>query len=211
MKLIAISDTHYKLNLEIPPCDFLVHAGDFSFRGKPEEVKGFLEWYSSFTQARHKILIAGNHDLMCEDSPEMFQTFLETYAPNVTYLNDSGCEIQGKKFYGSPVTPYFHDWAFNRHRGAEIKVHWDKIPEGLDVLITHGPPYGILDIVERVQDHVGCQDLLEAVERTKPKVHIFGHIHCAYGIKDSVNTKFINAAVLGEDYKLHNRPVEIEI
>jgi hypothetical protein len=61
--------------------------------------------------------------------------------PTVIYLNDSGVEIDGLKFWGSPVQPYFHNWAFNRI-GDDICKHWELIPLDTDILITHGPVKG---------------------------------------------------------------------
>jgi len=88
--------------------------------------------------------------------------------------------IEGVKFYGSPWQPRFFDWAFNLDRGEEIKKKWDLIPMDTDVLITHGPPYGILDLTHE-GEKVGCEELMKAVLRVQPKIHIFGHIHEAYG------------------------------
>ncbi len=105
--------------------------------------------------------------------------------------------IDGVRFYGSPWQPWFYDWAFNLERGPEIRAKWDLIPEGIDVLITHGPPYGIGDLIAR-SDNAGCQDLLEVVEKIKPKVHVFGHIHEDYGITSNGVTTYINASSCGQ-------------
>lgn len=184
----------------------IIHAGDISKRGTQSEVVDFLDWYQS-PQFKHKIFIAGNHDFFFEqNNAEMIHDIIPK---EIIYLNDSGIQIDGIRFWGSPVSPRFFDWAFNRDRGADIKAHWDLIPPKTDILITHGPPYNILDQTLR-GDIVGCEDLFEAVERTRPRVHVFGHIHEAYGEVEKSGTKFINASVLDVRYKLVNSPIEFQ-
>ena len=110
--------------------------------------------------------------------------------------------IDSVRFYGSPWQPWFYDWAFNLERGSEIRAKWDLIPEGIDILITHDPPYGIGDLTSRGKN-VGCQDLLEVIEKIKPGVHICGQFHEGYGIASNGKTTFINAS--GSDH--HYQPV----
>lgn len=110
----------------------------------------------------------------------------------------------------SPITPYFFNWAFNRHRGAAIKPHWDLIPDDTDVLITHGSIFRILDTTESGQ-HVGCKDLMQKVTELNLKVHCCGHIHEAYGSMQRLNTTFVNASVLDINYKLVNAPIVLDI
>ena len=99
-----------------------------------------------------------------------------SWITNAHYLCDESLTLDGVKFYGSPWQPRFFDWAFNKDRGAPLKAIWDKIPLDTDVLITHGPPHGILDLTfDKIK--AGCEELLLAVQRIKPKVHVFGHIH----------------------------------
>ncbi|PQJ82612.1 metallophosphoesterase family protein [Polaribacter glomeratus] len=101
-----------------------------------------------------KIFIAGNYDFFFERA---HRDIIKNKIPkNVIYLNDSGCEIADLKIWGSPVQPEFYNWAFNIECGKEIKQHWDLIPKNIDILITHGPPYGILDKTTR-NDLVGCE------------------------------------------------------
>ena len=128
----------------------------------------------------------------------------------IIYLNDSGIEIEGTKFWGSPIQPWFHDWAFNRVRGEEIKRHWDLIPMDTDVLITHGPPFGLLDMCAN-GERVGCKDLLETIAKIRPRVHAFGHIHEKYGIARVDKTIFVNACCLNESYVPTHNPIDIEI
>jgi Icc-related predicted phosphoesterase len=138
------------------------------------------------------VFIAGNHDFFFEEAP---LSEINALIPNnVIYLNDSGVHIEGIKIWGSPVQPRFYDWAFNRDRGEHIKKHWDLIPKGTDILITHGPAYGILDLTMDMRQ-VGCEELRKKVEEIKPKYHVFGHIHESHGIKTEEGTVFINASI----------------
>ena len=129
---------------------------------------------------------------------------------NVIYLNDSGVTIEGIKIWGSPIQPWFYDWAFNRQRGSEICKHWDLIPNDTDVLMTHGPAYMRLD--KTTSGHyVGCMDLLTAIRRVRPQFHISGHIHEAYGMVKEGVTTYINASVLDERYEMRNEAVVFEV
>jgi Icc-related predicted phosphoesterase len=119
-------------------------------------------------------------------------------------------QIEGCTIWGSAITPWFFNWAFNRKRGNDINKHWKLIPSDTQLLITHGPAYGILDAVEN-EKHVGCVDLLKKVKEVMPKVHITGHIHEAYGRVKIGDTLFINASVLNEAYQLVNTPQTFQI
>ncbi len=208
MKIVAISDTHGKhQNLILPKGDMLIHAGDVSSMGKESEILDFLKWFSDI-DFQYKIFIAGNHDFYFERKNEAL--IKQIIPENVIYLNDSAVEIGGIKIWGSPISPWFYNWAFNRYRGEDIKRHWDKIPQNTDILITHGPVFGILDKTTR-NDSVGCEDLFKKVEEIKPKFHICGHIHEAYGRVKKGKTEFINASVLDENYVLKNKPITFEI
>ncbi len=208
LKVIAISDTHgYHHQLSLPSGDVLIHAGDVSSRGSEREIKDFLRWFGD-QDFKFKIFIAGNHDFFFEHAES---DLIKSLIPdNVIYLNDSGISIDGLNIWGSPVTPWFFDWAFNRHRGAAIKTHWDLIPQNTDIFITHGPVYGILD---RTIDgkRVGCEALKDAVNVIKPKVHICGHIHEGYGQIQTSDTLYINGSVLDVRYRLVNLPIVFEI
>ena len=208
MKFVAISDTHCRhLNVKLPKGDVLLHAGDISYKGKKEEIVDFLLWFAKLP-FKHKIFIAGNHDFYLEKEKE---TNIQSLIPEgVIYLNDSEIVIDGIKIWGSPVTPWFFNWAFNRKRGKEIKKHWDKIPADTDIILTHGPAYGILDTVLN-NTNTGCKDLLNTIERIKPKAHIFGHIHESYGASKKKGTYYVNASVLNESYELVNKPIVFDI
>ena len=208
MKFIAISDTHGQHHkLHLPEGDCIIHAGDVSKMGKHFEIIDFLEWFKQL-DFEHKIFIAGNHDFWFEQATQI--EIKKMIPENIIYLNDSGILINGIQIWGSPITPWFYDWAFNRQRGEEIKKHWDLIPANTDILITHGPVHGILDRTTS-NDHAGCEDLKNQVEIVKPKVHICGHIHEGYGMIEKEETLFINASVLNVKYELVNEVVEFEM
>lgn len=213
MKLVLISDTHtqhHDKRLVLPKGDIIIHAGDISYRGGRAEVENFLTWYDKLDY-KYKILIAGNHDFFFETySKETVNEMLSKFT-SITYLNDSGVEIEGLKFWGSPITPWFHNWAFNR-RGEEICKHWNLIPLDTDILITHGPVHGYLDLTLN-GDVTGCPYLLKKIEELKNlKLHVCGHIHEAYGQVDFADgVKFVNASVLDARYVMKNKPVLIEI
>lgn len=183
--------------------DVLLHAGDICYKGNKEEALDFLKWFDR-QPFEHKIFIAGNHDFYFEKAKP---SEIEALIPkNVTYLNDSGITIDGINIWGSPITPWFFNWAFNRQRGEEIQKHWELIPAGTDILLTHGPVSGIHDAVINSQ-HVGCRDLWNKMKEIKPKVHICGHIHEGYGTTKKLGIKFINACILNESYELGNKPI----
>ena len=214
MKIIAISDTHTKHN-QIPQnylkdSDLIIHSGDVSSTGKKNEVKDFLDWFSNLP-IEHKVFIAGNHDFYFEENTtDDIQSLLNNY-PNIIYLNDSGVEIDGFKIWGSPVQPWFYDWAFNRV-GSDICRHWDLIPSDTEILITHGPIKGYLDLTMRGES-VGCPYLLDKVKQLNNlRLHVAGHIHEAYGIYEFENgQKFVNASVLNLRYEMQNKPINIEL
>ena len=219
-KICFISDTHGQhLGLQLPDADILVHCGDFSGHGTYLDALKFVNWFGAQPH-RHKIFIAGNHDLYFEQgNPVDIDHFLKTMPPSVVYLNDSGCDIEGIRFWGSPVQPRFFNWAFNKDRGEDIKKHWDLIPEGIDVLITHGPAKFHCDEALRfdraygqtLTERVGCKDLLDAVKRIKPKIHAFGHIHYAYGNDFANNIHYFNASICNEDYRPINKPFLVDL
>jgi Icc-related predicted phosphoesterase len=208
VRFVAISDTHCRhTSVKLPKADVLLHAGDICYKGNKDEVVDFLKWFGK-QPFDYKIFIAGNHDFYLENAKA---SELQNMIPkNVIYLNDSGITIEGLNIWGSPITPWFFNWAFNRHRGEEIQKHWDLIPANTDILMTHGPVLGINDMVLNSQ-HVGCRELLRKVIEIKPKIHVCGHIHEAAGVTQKFGVKFINACVLNESYELVNNSVVFEI
>lgn len=184
--------------------DILVHCGDVSNMGRTHEIKEFLDWFSN-TPFTHKVFIAGNHDFGFEMATTIAPEYVEK---GVHYLFDSSVEIDGIKFYGSPWQPEFYNWAFNLKRGKELADKWALIPTDVDILITHGPAYRMLDHTIS-GGMVGDEDLFNRIIEVKPKIHACGHIHWAFGQKTFNDVDFINAAVLNERYEHENKPVVI--
>lgn len=208
LKFVVISDTHCRhRSLHLPKGDVLIHAGDISLKGMEEEVVDFLSWFSAL-DFEHKIFVPGNHDFLFEKQSK--QHIQKLIPAGVVYLNDSGVTINNINIWGSPITPWFFGWAFNRRRGEEIRKHWKMIPDQTDILISHGPPYGTLDIVVN-EKHVGCRDLLQRVLEIKPKFVISGHVHESYGRIHRNGINFINASVLNESYELVNKPLVFDL
>lgn len=180
MRLVCISDTHslHRRIPDIPDGDVLIHAGDCLGAGTLENVEDLNDWLGTLPH-RHKIVIAGNHDWVFQEAPALARDALT----NAIYLEDSGVEIDGIRFWGSPWTPTFLDWAFMLDRGQALHDRWMQIPDDTDVLITHGPPKGIGDeaLMGFRCQNVGCVDLLHRIEQMRLKAHIFGHIHEGYG------------------------------
>jgi Icc-related predicted phosphoesterase len=206
MKIVVISDTHgLHRNLELPDGEILIHAGDLTHHGKLEDVREFNDFLGTLPHP-YKIVIAGNHDFCFESNREACEEILT----NCIYLQDQELTINGIKFYGSPWQPWFYDWAFNLQRGPEIRAKWELISKDTNVLITHGPPYGIGDVTAR-GDNVGCADLWEVVQEIQPAYHIFGHIHEGYGVTTQGGTTFINASCCDQTFQLVNPPIDFNI
>ncbi len=211
-RIVFISDTHNHHNeIKLPEGDILVHAGDFSGRGLPEEVGPFFDWLEEQAQVfKHVIFIAGNHDMSFEYKHPWIVNWLSKLPTNIHYLEDSEAIIDSIKFYGSPWQPEFHNWGFNLPRGKALAKKWEMIPIDTDVLITHTPPQNILDYTIRDMINVGCADLYLKVNQIKPKIHVFGHIHEGYGYKDINDTLYLNASTCNLRYQPVNSPIVVD-
>ncbi len=213
MRIICISDTHLQHEVSIPPGDVLVHAGDGTFRGTSQEVLRWMNWIGDQPHA-HKLVIAGNHDWLFQTVPSDARALVPD---GVTYLEDCGVEIDGIKFWGTPWQPTFHDWAFNLNRGPAIAEKWRLIPDDTQVLITHGPPFGILDRIPETYgmpgSQVGCEDLTHRINSLSSlRLHVFGHIHHSYGQeKDWRGRRFVNASLVDESYQQINPPIVVDL
>ena len=214
MRIVCLSDTHgrHKKVKDIPDGDVLVFAGDVTPRGEIGNLGNFNKWVGKFPH-KHKILVAGNHDWCFERENLLAREMMS----NVTYLEDSEIVIDGIKFYGSPWQPEFMGWAFNLPRGEKLEKVWDRIPDDTNVLVTHCPPYSVLDLVinDRSNENgemVGCQDLANRILSLKElRLHVFGHIHCAYGETFLNEVHCINASICTEEYIADNKPIVIDI
>ena len=197
MKILHISDTHgaHRRMGELQEADVLVHSGDFTMTGSEAEAIDFMNWFCDLPQ-KHKIFICGNHD-EC-----LYGANIDGLDNNVHYLYNSGIEIDGIKFYGIPL--FMGDSMFGKQ-----KQFYEKIPGGTDVLITHCPPYGILDFDD--DRNWGSEELLSAVIKLSPQAHLFGHIHKSHGIERIGSTIYSNSAIMNEDYTSLQSPNLIEI
>jgi Icc-related predicted phosphoesterase len=206
MRLVAISDTHgLHGSLSIPDGDVLVHAGDLTRHGELDELLELNDFFAALPH-RHKVVVAGNHDWCFQQLPEGCRELLSS----VIYLQDEAVTIDGVRFYGSPWQPRFFDWAFNLPRGPRLRAKWLQIPRDTDVLITHGPPQGIGDRTLE-GDQAGCADLREIVERIRPRLHIFGHIHEGAGAATLGRTTFVNASSVDRRYRPVHAPVVLDL
>jgi len=206
VRIVCLSDTHSRHgDVVVPDGDVLVHAGDFTKRGSEREVASFDAWLGTLPH-RHKLVVAGNHDFLFESAPQVARTLLA----HAAYLEDSGCEIDGLRFWGSPWQPRFFDWAFNLERGEPLRRKWERISDLVDVLITHTPPHGILDRVWSGQE-VGCEELTAAVARLRPRLHVFGHIHEAHGVRETPATRYVNACICDLAYEPAQPPIVIDL
>ncbi len=206
-RIVCLSDTHNcNDEISVPDGDILIHAGDASIRGTTGEIALFNEWFANLPH-ENKIFVAGNHDWLFETNPAAARKLLDS---KIVYLQDTSIEIENFKIYGAPWQPRFYDWAFNLHRGREIEQKWKLIPRDVDILITHGPPNGILDRTPQ-GDFAGCEELRRCVEEIQPKAHIFGHIHSGYGTMEKFGIKFINASNCDESYEPSNPPIVFDL
>lgn len=231
----------------IPEGDVLVHAGDLTFRGTLGELERELEFINELPH-KYKIVVGGNHDFYFDERfadglvfrswkikrPKPLKEVLDQY--EIIYLQDSEIVIDGIKFYGSPWQPWFHDWAFNfpanvqyvgrhlppivQHVPEAAKEKWAEIPEDTNVLITHGPPLGILDkaFSDAGDRRTGCPELRKRIpDLPNLKAHIFGHIHeqAGHEIASLADggplVHFVNAAICNRDYDPCNPPIVIDV
>lgn len=221
--LDLLSDTHNQHGkFKTGGGDILLHTGDFTLRGSDQEVQNFMLWMGQ-QNYKHKVAIPGNHDFSIESNYLYWKDEFEKRG--IHLLNDSGVQLEGINIWGSPITPWFHSWAFNRARTeAEatarhrwIKPHWDAIPDNTEILLTHGPPMGILDEVTRPNgtpydppNKVGCEELLKRIEELNVSLHLFGHIHEGRGFQYCPKITFVNGSSLDRTYSpADDKPMRI--
>lgn len=224
MKITCIADLH-GFYPELPGGDLLIVAGDLTSLHTEAEHFEFNEWLEN-QEYKKIILVAGNHDTWIEKNE--CAGFADYDGQKVEYLCDSGTEFEGLKIWGSPYTASFKGihskcMAFTIHIGCDtdywLDEHWQQIPEDIDILITHGPPFGILDETLR-GECVGSKSLLIKSLEVAPRLHAYGHIHEQGGKQfimkrpgygDENNTIYINASIMNEKYQPVNIPITIEI
>lgn len=196
MKILHLSDTHgcHRRLKALPQADVVVHSGDFTMAGSEREALDFIDWFSDLPYL-HKIFICGNHDGCLYDAE------VDALDVNVHYLRNTGIEIEGVKFYGVPL--FMEDVMTDRQ-----SEYYSAIPEDTDVLITHAPAYGILDLDEI---HFGSQELLRRLEEIKPTVHLFGHVHAQHGLTQAGTIISSNGSIMDKAYAPLNPPNLLEL
>lgn len=221
MKIVLISDTHGmhdSMYYDLPKGDVLIHSGDVTNVGSQAGTRQFVEWFQNLKGYDAKIFIAGNHDWSFYRKPAWLNTYINDEnlsQSDCVYLEDSEFIIQFPefskpiKFYGSPWQPPFMNWAFNAPEEQLNKI-WEKIPIDTDILITHGPAYGILDSVIGRYEHLGSVSLFNHIERIKPRIFISGHIHSGRGIIEKNEIIYINASTATESYEMIKKPIVID-
>ena len=213
MKLICFSDTHLNSLPELlkgQEADLFIFAGDALSRGDWREWRQF---YSDLKLVRKQckdfVTVFGNHDFYVEENPQLVREELADIG--IHLLMGEEVTIQGLRIYGEPHVPQFYDWAFMKSEEKLVYVY-DQIPEGLDILVTHGPAYGILDKNARGEycGSVSLKNKLFSMERPA-KIHISGHLHESWGYFDSGKIKHYNVSILDDNYMWTNSVTEIEI
>lgn len=206
IRLVLLSDTHEcHREVDVPGGDILIHAGDFSLFSKSlRAIDDFNNWLGELPHS-HVLLVPGNHEFFLEADPRR-----RSLLTNATVLINEGIEIDGLRIWGSPTTPLYGG-AFGLSSPEDRKRLYARIPDGTDILITHGPPYGILDMAPGSSMHSGCRELLDAVLRVRPKLHVCGHIHGAGGIFATEHTTFVNAALPGVSAELERGPTVLDM
>lgn len=200
--ILHLSDTHgqHKNLKSLPEADVIVHSGDFTFAGSEEEAYDFMNWFCNLPY-KHKIFIAGNHD-MCMYGAD----HIDGLSRNVHYLYNNSVVIDGIKFYGIPM--FMEDCM-----DGNLDVFINNIPDDTDVLITHMPPKGTCDLANygKGPEHRGNATLAELLKKLHPTCHLFGHEHDAYGKTIKENVIYSNACVVDSRYNLINNPTIINI
>ena len=203
VRIVCISDTHeLHRDLALPDGDLLIHAGDFTFWNHAAKIQDFNDWLGELPH-RYKVVIPGNHDRAFKQDPRC-----RAMITNAVLLINEGVWLCGLNIWGSPVT--CDDAAYGYTTREERARLYASIPKDTHILITHGPPYGILDHEPGTDERQGCPELRKAVIRVKPKLHVFGHVHVGYGVMPTKSTLFVNSALLGWAGDLENRPIVLD-
>lgn len=215
MKLCLISDTHCRhKEIVVPECDVLIHAGDACGYGTWDELNQFSNWFNEQTQAKKRLYIPGNHDRIAESDPGLCSAMFT----GDSKLLIGSFEYDGVRFFGTPYTPAFCNWAFQGNDQNEVNRYpslhtiYSRIPFGTDVVICHGPYLGTGDKT-CMGDRVGSETMRHILRRLKPKLFVCGHIHEGYGVYPATDDLplTVNAA-LSEDYIGPLRdPIVVEI
>ena len=218
---VVISDIHnlydeYPNNYKWPDGDVVIIAGDFLNTGNINELSPFIKWFKKLPYKK-KIICAGNHDVCLDESFDKMKIGVREYAENelnehFIYLRDKSIKINDISIYGTPWQPLFNNWAFNiNDTENELYIKYKNIPKKIDILITHCPPYGILDKTSKYGSSLGSKMLYKRIQEIEFKYSIFGHIHGSYGTlidnKFNNDRMYINASACNENYIILNKPI----
>lgn len=217
-RFVLLSDTHNRhRHVEeahgLPDGDVLVHAGDFTRLGRAHEIEDFVSWFATRPH-QHKVCIAGNHDFGMQEDPHRWATTFRQRG--IVYLADAAATVAGWRCYGSPWTPWFHDWAFNARPGDELARICAQVSDDVEILLVHGPPHGILDRVaepgDREDPHVGSREMLARLSALRDlRLYVCGHIHEAHGQVERDGVLFVNASSLDRRYEPVHAPVVVDL
>lgn len=239
MRIACLSDTHGDTDVEIPPCDVLVYAGDACQRGTAAELELFYREVVAGAPCETAIYVAGNHD-----RPLAHSDPTEVGLPeSLVYLEGESVDIDGLTVWGGPWHPEYGEWPFQLPR-RDLAAKWAQIPEGADVIVTHGPPKGVLDAVDtpvvgspegepsgqlspteaalrraredarnRESKRVGDEALADRVFELAPDLHVFGHVHESAGLVERAGITFCNASWVGsiDDRRVGGPPYVVEL
>lgn len=207
LKCMHMSDTHdtfQDISMLVPEgTDIVFITGDVTYHGKPEELNRLKVYLiKMLKKSKHVVMTVGNHEKGCEANPQLWIDSMKEIG--VKLLMHEAIEVEGYKVFGSPWTPWFGGWAYNYHRSIGYEM-WEKIPMDTELLLTHGPPYGILDYVHG--EKVGCINLFNKINNlTELKYHMFGHIHETHGEAQYKGIQFLNSSIMNGDYRFVNKP-----
>ena len=202
MRITCISDLHSKIPI-LKKGDMLIIAGDIGIMNE-SNLLFFIDWLCHLNY-KYIVWTAGNHDRYME---ELYKKGVKLKMPkNIHYLLNSSVEIEGIKIWGSPFTTYYNGWSFMEFL-PELKKRWAKIPDDTDIIVTHGQPFGINDVVGCISQ--GCPALRDRIKIIRPKIYIGGHLHeNGAKIYQDEHTTYINCSLMNEFYDLVNEPVVI--
>ena len=206
MKAVVLSDNHTNYDFETPEGDLLIHCGDFTFHGNPNEMKKFKN-YLKEQPHEHKLFIFGNHEKVDKEITYWIE-YLED-GTGAKCIHEKAYGIGDLNFFGSSYTPKYLNWGFMQDEETRER-YWENMIEGMDVLVTHGPPKGIMGQIEDGTE-IGCEYLRKFVDRVKPKYHFFGHNHAGAGVQTNGHTMFVNAALLTEHYQKFRPPIVVNL
>lgn len=214
MKACFISDTHLR-DISLPEADITFHCGDFLMAGTWQEWRKNLVWLKREREkSKHFIVTFGNHDRYCYEELSLVREELNDLG--IVALVDEHVYLEGLHIWGTPWVPFISGhWAWECQKGGSLKDKWERIPKGLDILLSHSPGKGFLDqsiFPNGTKSRLyGDPDLVTAVMEKRLRFWASGHIHSGHGLIDHEGIKIMNASLLDEEYKVAYEPIVLEI